>query len=141
MEKKDRIKQVIIWRDDLKAPKGKVAAQVAHASMLFLVRGASFGYNRDVFKRIISNEVYSDKKVEMIQKWLENGMTKVCLKIDTEESMKALYDKATKMGVISNFVVDEGRTVFNGVHTLTCLALGPEISSVLDTITGDLKLL
>lgn len=141
MEGKDRIKQVIIWRDDLKAPKGKIAAQVAHASMLFLVRGASFGWNRDVFKKTISNEVYSDKKVEMIQRWLESGMTKICLKIDSEESMKALYDKATKMGIISNFVVDEGITVFNGVNTLTCLALGPEISSVLDTITGDLKLL
>ena len=134
------IKQVIIWRGDLKAPAGKIASQVAHASMLFLVRGASFGWNRDLCKKTISNEVYSEKKVEMIQKWIENGMTKICLKIGSEKEMEALYDKAIKMGIISNFVVDEGKTVF-GVPTLTCLALGPESSSVLDTITGDLKLL
>jgi PTH2 family peptidyl-tRNA hydrolase len=139
-KKKEEIKQVIIWRSDIKSPKGKVASQVAHASMLFLIRGTTFGWSRDFLKKTIENSIYSENEVEKIKTWIEEGMTKVCLKAENIEAMGEIAKKAKELGVITNFVVDSGRTVY-GESTITCLALGPEISSVLDTITGDLKLL
>jgi PTH2 family peptidyl-tRNA hydrolase len=37
-------------------------------------------------------------------------------------------------------ITDSGRTEFCGVPTRTCLALGPDLASKIDAITGTLEL-
>ncbi len=112
------MKQVIIVNDSLKLPKGKLAAQVAHASVsAFLVADA-----------------------QAKQAWLKNGMPKVVLKGESEEYLIKLQAQAEGQGVPSQLIEDAGRTVIPE-GTITCLGLGPAPESELDELTGDLKLL
>lgn len=49
---------------------------------------------------------------------------KVTLLCETDSQLKELYDE--HRGVCgTTFVVDAGRTIFNGVPTLTCIGIGP----------------
>ena len=64
-------KQVILVRKDLKLPKGKLAAQVAHASVEAVLK--------------------SDK--DMVKKWRAEGMMKIVLNVaDEKELMLILSD-------------------------------------------------
>jgi peptidyl-tRNA hydrolase len=112
------MKQVIVVNHSLKLPKGKLAAQVAHASVsAFLVAGAQA------------------KKA-----WLKNGMPKVVLKGESEESLIKLQAQAEGQGIPSQLIEDAGRTVIPE-GTITCLGIGPASESELDELTGELKLL
>lgn len=119
------IKQVIVMRKDLNMRKGKMVAQGSHASIAFLTR------------RIQGNEAITD-----IQKqWLENSFVKVCVGVDSEQELLEIESKATEVGIECHLVTDNGKTEFGGVPTKTCLALGPDLSEVLDKVSGHLKLL
>ena len=59
------LKQVILVRTDLKMPKGKMAAQVAHASSSALLKSHK----------------------DDIKKWQEQGMKKVVLKVKDEKEL------------------------------------------------------
>ena len=112
------MKQVIVVNHSLKLPKGKLAAQVAHASVsAFLVAGA-----------------------QAKQAWLKNGMPKVVLKGESEESLIKLQAQAKGQGIPSQLIEDAGRTVIPE-GTITCLGIGPASESELDELTGELKLL
>jgi PTH2 family peptidyl-tRNA hydrolase len=75
------------------------------------------------------------------EEWLDTGATKICVRAESEEELLDVAKKAIEEGVPCYIVQDEGRTEFNGQKTLTCLALGPDRSSKIDKISGDLKLL
>lgn len=132
------IKQVIIIRKDLKMRRGKEIAQGSHASMSFLLK--------DVLEPIDYTSTYEAKgkfianMVSEVDKWLETGQTKICLQIHSEEELLELHKKAKEMGLRSNYITDAGRTEFNGVPTITSLAIGPNKSEDIDKITGHLKL-
>lgn len=122
-------KQVIVVRTDLKMPVGKIAAQVSHATMAFLTKGNKL-YGCDLnsskglpLKRLI--QYFEGEFAEEVDAWIQNDFTKVCVKIDTEEELLAIHDTATKNGLVSHLVTDNGRTCFNNVPTNTCLCLGP----------------
>ncbi len=112
------MKQVIVVNDSLKLPKGKLAAQVAHAS--------------------VSAFLAADEQAK--QAWLKNGMTKVVLKGENEEYLMKLQTQAEGQGVHAQLIEDAGRTVVPE-GTVTCLGLGPAPESELDRLTGELKLL
>src|SRR3990167_6666057 len=63
-------KQVILVREDLHLPKGKMAAQAAHASVGALMKSEEEG------------------KKEMIWKWKNEGMKKVVLRVKDLESLR-----------------------------------------------------
>jgi PTH2 family peptidyl-tRNA hydrolase len=132
------MKQVIIIRKDLKMRRGKEIAQGSHASMAFLLR--------DVLEPIHYTSTYEAKgkfianMVSEVDKWLDMGQTKICLQIHSEEELLKLHKKAEEMGLRSNYITDAGRTEFNGVPTITSLAIGPNKSEDIDKITGHLKL-
>ena len=136
-----KTKQVIVVRRDLKMKHGKMAAQVAHAAMSFLTREGRVGWQADMLNDVFMND---DDSIDMhngaIRDWLENSFTKVVLGVDSEEELHELEAKATEAGVMAHLVVDNGRTVFNDVHTATCLALGPDWNEQLDELTSHLKL-
>lgn len=75
------------------------------------------------------------------QKWVEGNIAKIVLSVKTEEELDDIYKQAKKAGLTVHMVVDSGKTEFKGVATKTCLAIGPDLASEIDKITGDLKLL
>ena len=112
------MKQVIVVDESLKLPRGKLAAQVAHASIAAFL------------------EASEEARVH----WVEEGMAKVVLKVTGHEALLDLNQAAIERGIPAALIVDGGRTVVPE-GTLTCLGLGPEYEDVLDALTGELKLL
>jgi len=114
----DKIKQIIVVNESLKLPKGKLAAQVAHAAV------AAFLEASEAAKKM----------------WLAAGMPKVVLKIDSADHLTQLEDEAKRRGIPVHIVADAGRTVVPA-GTITCLGLGPADADELNELTGGLKLL
>ena len=122
----DKIKQVIVVRKDLNMRKGKIASQVAHGAMLFMLR------------RLQSDELdFSDTQLS----WMFGVFTKVVLGAESEQELLDIHTKAKTAGLESHLMLDNGDTEFHGQKTLTCIAIGPDFSSKIDPITKDLKLI
>jgi peptidyl-tRNA hydrolase, PTH2 family len=112
------MKQAIVVNQALKLPKGKLAAQVAHAA--------------------VGSFVLADDDVRV--DWLEEGMPKVVLQVSDESELLRLRDLALEQGIPAVLIEDAGRTVVPA-GTITCLGLGPAPDEELDRLTGELKLL
>lgn len=126
------MKQVIVVRNDLKMPKGKLAAQVAHASMMFLCHFAHLEDTETPFGILLTETGW---------KWfLESGMCKVVLCADSLEQIEQIHKAATEAGLTAHVVRDAARTTFRE-PTVTCLAIGPAPVEEVDAITGGLRLL
>ena len=111
-------KQVILVRSDLKMPKGKLAAQVAHAAIEAALR--------------------ADKNI--MQNWRQNGMTKIVLKVKNLKELHRYLQLAKDAGIATALITDAGRTVFNE-PTVTCLGIGPAEEEDIDAVTRDLKMM
>lgn len=112
------LKQVIVVRNDLKMPKGKLAAQVAHGSVEAVIN--------------------SDSK--LVQQWLKQGMKKVVLKVESLDEMKKTLISAKNEGLKVGWINDAGRT-FLEPGTATVLGIGPDEDEKIDKVTGHLKML
>lgn len=112
-----RYKQVILVRDDLKLPKGKLSIQVAHASL----EAAS----------------KSDKK--MIEQWRSLGAKKVALKVADERELFKYMSMLENEGIKVALIKDAGYTVVEP-GTITCLGAGPDLEDKIDKVTGKLKM-
>lgn len=131
-------KQVIVVRKDLNMRKGKIAAQVAHASLgAFLNLMTKTKVNMG--KNTMVNGLLMHDTPEFA--WLDGPFTKICVSCDSEAELFDLVKKAKAKGILNCLITDAGRTEFNGVATVTCAAFGPEWSDKLDELTGHLKLL
>jgi PTH2 family peptidyl-tRNA hydrolase len=69
-----------------------------------------------------------------------NGATKVAVKADTEATLLEVEQKCMDAGIPCFMVIDAGRTQI-APNSRTVLAVGPAPSDLVDTVTGDLKLL
>jgi PTH2 family peptidyl-tRNA hydrolase len=135
-------KQVIVWRNELKVRKGKIAAQVAHASMAFLTRDGQFLIDCTDGNHYFENQSWDlCKHNEAIRDWLENSFKKVVVYVISEQELLDIHEKALKQGLISHLVEDNGATEFNGVKTRTCCAIGPAYCTKFVGLTDDLPLL
>ena len=124
------VKQVIVMRHDLKMRRGKQIAQGAHASLAFLTRRLQkYGHTS------LANCTTAERT------WLTDGFAKVCCRVDSEEDLLAIRDKAQEAGLEVHLVTDSGKTEFHGEPTNTCLAIGPDDVEKIDAITGELQLL
>ena len=112
------LKQIILVRTDLKMPKGKLAAQAAHASV---------------------DAVLNSKK-KLIKLWKSQGMKKVCLKVDSLDQLLLILEKAKECRLQTAIITDAGKTFFNE-PTITCGAIGPDFTNSIDEITKELKML
>src|SRR3989304_77840 len=113
-------------------PPGKLAAQVAHATMAFLTR------------RLKPKNYYNPCDTVCYLKtaerdWLDNSFAKVVLGVDSEEELEAICKRA-EGGFEVHRIGEDGRTVFNGIPTFTCIAIGPNYNGLIDQITGHLRL-
>lgn len=111
------MKQIIVVNESLKLPRGKLAAQVAHAAVAALLEASE----------------------EAKRRWLTNGMPKVVLKSEGAEELKRLEEAARKRGIPACLITDAGKTVVPA-GAITCLGLGPALENELDELTRDLKL-
>lgn len=125
-------KQVIVIRKDLNMRKGKIAAQASHASM-----GAILNYAVKMYE----GELRVNIENPAVREWLEGRFTKICVSVDSEQELLDIYENAIKSNINVKLIKDAGLTEFNGVPTLTCLALGPDYPEKLNPISGHLKLL
>jgi PTH2 family peptidyl-tRNA hydrolase len=77
-----------------------------------------------------------------LEEWELSGCTKICLVVDSEEEFNALYsDIETNTNIPIFYITDSGKTEFHGVPTITCMAIGPWDSELLDKYTGRLRLM
>lgn len=114
------MKQIIVMRKDLKMPRGKEIAQGAHASMKATL-------------------LHMDDP--RVKEWLSGLFTKIAVGVNSEEELLQVYEAAKRAGLIAELITDSGLTVFNGVPTNTCIAVGPDTHDNLLPITGNLKLI
>jgi PTH2 family peptidyl-tRNA hydrolase len=125
------VKQVIVVRKDLSMRKGKMCAQVAHASMKFLTDNNEAERGDEVHVKLSPAEAT----------WLTGSFTKIVVGVDSQDALEDLILNAELSGIEVHPIIDAGRTEFNGVPTLTCAAFGPCEAEFLDPITGNLKLM
>lgn len=111
-------KQVILIRADLKLPKGKLAAQCAHASVEAVLK---------------SNQ-------EIVKEWRNEGMAKIVLKVKDEKELIKYFLQAKDDDLTAALITDAGRTVV-APGTKTCAAIGPDEEDKIDKITEKLPLL
>jgi PTH2 family peptidyl-tRNA hydrolase len=122
-------KQVLVMRKDLNMRKGKLVAQGAHASM-----GAILGLcKRDGNKLILDMD-------ERTEPWLTGRFKKICVYVNSESELLEVYNKAKESGLVCSLIKDAGLTEFNGVATLTAVAVGPDREDKIDSITKHLPL-
>ncbi|MES3160198.1 MAG: peptidyl-tRNA hydrolase Pth2 [Halorubrum sp.] len=111
------MKQAIVARRDLGMGDGKLAAQVAHASL----------------------SAYEDTSRRARKRWKGSGQKKVVLGVDSESDLFALADKAETAGIPYAVIRDAGHTELES-GTVTALAVGPAREETVDRVTGDLPL-
>ncbi|MDB2259571.1 peptidyl-tRNA hydrolase Pth2 [Halorubrum ezzemoulense] len=111
------MKQAIVARTDIGMGEGKLAAQVAHASL----------------------SAYQDASERARKKWQGEGQKKVVLNGDSESRLFELADKADREGLPYAIVRDAGHTQLEP-GTVTALAVGPARDDSVDRVTGDLSL-
>ena len=111
------LKQVIVVRQDLKLPKGKLSVQVAHASTSAMLKS-----HKDDLAR-----------------WQSEGMKKVALKVKGLDELLKLKTIAEDAHLVTALIEDAGKTVVEP-GTITCLGIGPDKEEKIDKVTGQLKM-
>jgi len=111
------MKQAIVARADLGMGEGKLAAQVAHASLM----------------------AFEDADRTVQSEWKGSGQKKVVLKVNGESALFELADEAEREGLPHAVVRDAGHTQLEP-GTASALAVGPARDDLIDRVTGDLSL-
>ena len=111
------MKQVIVVNRSLALPKGKLAAQVAHAAVGAFVSASA----------------------QAQLAWLQVGMPKIVVYAADANALLQLEARAQEQQIPACLVHDAGRTVIPA-GTITCLGLGPAPTDILDPLSGDLPL-
>lgn len=116
-------KQVIVIRKDLNMRKGKMVAQGAHASMAPILEAYRTG-----------------QFTPAMTEWLNTRFTKICVSVNSEDELHAIFQAAKDAGVPCSLIKDAGLTEFNE-PTYTAVGIGPAYPEEIDPITGKLSLL
>ena len=112
------MKQAIVARTDIGMGDGKLAAQVAHASL----------------------KAYEKAHTKTQREWKDEGQKKVVVKASSESEIHELADQARREGLPHAVVRDAGHTQLEP-GTVTALAVGPGEENLVDRVTGELSLL
>ena len=117
IQKRANMKMVILVRKDLQLPKGKAAAQAAHAAVEAAFR--------------------SDK--DKVKQWRDEGQKKVVLRVVDEKELLRYMQEAKDAGLQTAMITDAGKTVI-APGTKTCVGIGPDTEQAIDNVTGDLPM-
>lgn len=132
-------KQVIVVRRDLEMPAGKLAAQVAHASMAPVLNLGRWHDDTCFGKQFLIEVGDNDQKMQDVHYWMTHAFAKVVLEVYSEAEMEALWAAVSATTLPQAKIVDHGRTTFKQ-ETLTCVGIGPGNRPAIDELTGHLKL-
>ncbi|KAL3837959.1 hypothetical protein ACJIZ3_022550 [Penstemon smallii] len=113
-------KMVLVVRNDLKMGKGKIAAQCSHATL-------------GLYKKILNRAPKS------LSRWEMCGQVKVVVKIESEDDMLVLQERAKSLNIPTHITIDAGRTQIAPNSRTVMAVLGP--ADLVDDVTGGLKLL
>ncbi|KAF7132661.1 hypothetical protein RHSIM_Rhsim09G0213200 [Rhododendron simsii] len=126
-------KMVLVVRNDLKMGKGKIAAQCSHATL-------------GLYKKLLRQAPKS------LNRWEMCGQVKVVVKIENEEDLLVLQERAKSLNLPTHITIDAGRTQiapselqisslqYCSFYSRTVMAImGP--ADMVDDVTGGLKLL
>jgi len=111
------MKQVIAARTDLGMGRGKLAAQVAHASL----------------------RAYEKADPDAVRTWKGEGQPKIVVKVGSEGELLDVAEEARRAGLPAALVRDAGHTQLEP-GTATACAVGPAPDNQVDAVTGDLSL-
>jgi len=116
----EELTMVLVTRQDLQLSKGKLAAQCAHASA----------------ECVLSAKRSNPRSLDQ---YLRRGARKIVCKVPDLVSLREVYSRARKAGIICNLVTDAGHTeIPAGTETVVGLGPGPRVQ--IDKITGQLPL-
>lgn len=96
----------IAVRTDLGMASGKLAAQVGHGVATTLMAAL-------------------EADPQNVADYMSNSQTKIVVRVDSEAELLRVYDEARQIGIPNALIVDAGRTVFDGLPTMTVCAFGP----------------
>ena len=128
-------KQVIVIRKDLNMSAGKLAAQVAHASLGAFFQSAERRLSC-VDNSIRSLSIYKDTACD---EWVNGIFTKIIVYVKSEEALFNVYKKAREKGLPCALIKDAGLTEFSE-PTNTCLGIGPCYPKEFEGVTNKLRL-
>lgn len=134
-------KQILVIRKDLNMRKGKIAAQAAHASMgAILGRGRAHWLSK-LLSFIGFESIVLDMSDASMGHWLSGSFKKITVYVNSETELLELHNQAEQAGLICCLIKDSGLTEFGGVPTYTAVAIGPDTSEKVDSVTKNLPLL
>jgi peptidyl-tRNA hydrolase, PTH2 family len=107
---------------------GKIAAQCSHATLA-------------CYKALLREESRkSSSSNSILRRWESLGQAKIAVQAKSEEELLVLQAQAMSLGICAKMIHDAGRTqIASG--TTTVLGVGPAPKSMVDKVTGGLKLL
>jgi PTH2 family peptidyl-tRNA hydrolase len=114
-------KMCIVIRTDLGMSVGKMIAQACHAA-------------------VEASEEAKRVNHSAWRRWRDEGAKKVALEAEGEEELNELVERAETLDIVAVTIEDRGLTEVPP-GTVTALGLGPDLSSRLDKVTGNLPLL
>ncbi|KAH7347819.1 peptidyl-tRNA hydrolase [Plectosphaerella cucumerina] len=127
---KEECKLVLVVRTDLGMTKGKIAAQCSHATLACY----------KALSRAAAKNGPSSAEAKILSRWERYGQAKIAVQTKSQDELKTLRSTARAIGVTAEVIQDAGRTQIDP-GSLTVLGVGPAPKSLVDTITGHLKLL
>ncbi|KAL8710755.1 MAG: hypothetical protein Q9220_004773 [cf. Caloplaca sp. 1 TL-2023] len=122
---REECKLVLVVRTDLGMGKGKIAAQCSHATL------ACYRALSSTFPTSLN---------PVLKQWERMGQAKVVVQAKNEEELETLQATALSLGLGAQIIHDAGRTQIKS-GSATVLGVGPGPKSVVDRVTGGLKLL
>ncbi|KAH6897420.1 peptidyl-tRNA hydrolase PTH2-domain-containing protein [Thelonectria olida] len=122
----EECKLVLVVRTDLGMTKGKIAAQCSHATLA-------------CYKSMIRAPEGSPQR-KMLARWEKYGQAKIAVQVKSQEDILELRRKARGLGLTAEVIQDAGRTQIEA-GSMTVLGVGPAPRSLVDQVTGGLKLL
>jgi PTH2 family peptidyl-tRNA hydrolase len=122
MSMMDSYKLVFLVRNDLGMSCGEIATQVGHAvigAYQAIIKSTKIPWREDLFQ------------------WEDSGTAKIVLQVNSKDELTDLFTKARDQG-LNTYLVSDSQIEMGGY---TVCAVGPSKSTVIDKITGHLKLL
>lgn len=148
------VKQIIVVNKELNMSKGKMAAQVSHASMAFLTYpflNPNCRYKHPVINQdtnMRDGYVLTIPINDEVDEWISNSFTKVILSAKNENQLYKIIEKAKENGLEENkdffCIRDNCKTELTPDETgtrFTCIGFVPMESEKIDKVTKKLQLL
>ena len=108
---------------------GKIAAQCSHATLA-------------CYKKLSAKAITNPTSPEaaLLRRWERQGQAKIAVQVKSQDEITALMGKARSLGITAECIHDAGRTQIEA-GSLTVLGVGPAPKSIVNQVTGPLKLL